>query len=186
MKAALIAIPALAVLALAAGGEFFAARGKLAAEREAVDAAWSGAEEALERRAALIPELAELVKGFAPRDEKIFARTADAGAALVRGRAPREKIIANERLSGALSSLLVLAENYPALESNSNFKRLEHELAGAENNIAVERRKYNELLERYNTSLQIFPDNLVARLAGFAYNGAYLSTGPGPDSGLRF
>lgn len=186
MKAALIAIPAVVVLALGAGGEFFAVRGKLAAERDAVNAAWSGAEAALERRATLIPELADSVKGLAPREAKIFARTAEADAALVHGRTPREKIAANERLSGALSSLLVLSENYPALGADANFTRLERELAAAENNIAVERRKYNELLERYNTSLQIFPNNIVARLAGFAYNGAYLSTGPGPASGLRF
>jgi LemA protein len=186
VKAALIAIPALAVLALGAGGEFFAVRGKLAAERDAVNNAWTGAEAALERRADLVPELAELMKGFAPHESAIFAKTADAGAALAHGRTPREKIAANDRLSGALSSLLVLSENYPALGSDPNFTRLERELATAENNIAIERRKYNELLERYNTSLQIFPDNLVAHLAGFAYNGAYLNTGPGPITGSRF
>jgi LemA protein len=77
---------------------------------------------------------------------------------------------------------LVLSENYPKLQSSSNFKRLEREIAAAENDIAVERRKYNELLERYNTSLQIFPNNIVSSLAGFKYNGAYLSTGPDTGS----
>jgi LemA protein len=182
MKAAPIAIPAVVLLAIGAGGEFFAVRGNLAAERDAVNAAWSAAETALEGRAALVPELAELVKSAAPRETALFAKTAEASRALVHGRTPQEKIAANERLSGALSRLLVLSENYPALQSNRNFRRLEREIAAAENNIAVERRKYNELLERYNTSLQIFPNNIVSRLAGFKYNRAYLSTGPNLSS----
>jgi LemA protein len=182
MKAAPIAIPTIVLLALGAGGEFLAVRAKLTAEQDAVKTAWTAAETALERRAALVPELAELVKGFAPRETALFAKTAEAGSALLHGRTPQEKIAANNRLSGALSRLLVLSENYPALQSGRNFKRLEREIAAAENNIAVERRKYNELLEHYNTSLQIFPNNIVSRLAGFKYNGAYLSTGPSPGS----
>jgi LemA protein len=184
VKTALIAIPFAAVLAVGAGGEFFAVRGKLAAERDAVNAAWSAAETALEGRAALVPELAELVQGFAPRETALYAKTAEAGLALLHAGTPKEKIAANDRLSAALSRLLVLSENYPALQSDRNFTRLEHEMAAAENNIAIERRKYNELLERYNTSLRIFPNNVVSRLAGFKYNGAYLSTGP--NSGSRF
>ena len=182
MKAAPLAIPALLVLAVGAGAEFFAVRGKLAAERDAVNAAWSGAEMALEDRAALVAELAELVRGYAPRETALFTKTGEAGLALLNGRTREEKIAANERLSGALSRLQVLSENDPGLHSNPNFLRLEREVAAAENNIAVERRKYNELLERYNTSLQIFPNNIVSRLAGFKYNGAYLSTGPNPGS----
>jgi LemA protein len=180
VKAAPLAIPALLVLAVGAGAEFFAVRGKLAAERDAVNSAWSAAEMALDDRAALVAELAELVRGYAPHDTALFTKTAEAGLALLNGRTPEEKIAANERLSGALSRLLVLSENYPSLESSPNFLRVEREIAAAENNIAVVRRKYNELLERYNTSLQIFPHNIVSRLAGFKYNGAYLSTGPNP------
>ena len=182
MKAAPIAIPAFVVLALVAVGEFFAVRGRLAAERDAVNAAWSAAETTLEARAALIRDLAEMVKGVAPRATALFSKTTEAGLDLLQGRTPKDKIAANERLSAALSRLLVLSENYPALQSDRNFKRLEREIAAAENNIAVERRKYNELLERYNTSLQIFPNNIVSRLAGFKYNGAYLSTGPNPGA----
>jgi LemA protein len=184
MKAAPLAIPAFALVALVAGGEFFAVRGRLAAERDAVNAAWSAAETALEARAALIPDLAELVRRVAPRSTALFSKTAEAGLDLLHGRSPKERIAANERLSAALSKLLVLSENYPALQSDRNFKRLEREIAAAENNIAVERRKYNELLERYNSSLQIFPNNIVARLAGFKYNGAYLSTGPNLGAGF--
>jgi LemA protein len=182
VKAGPIAIPAILLLALGAGGEFFAVRGKLAADREAVSSAWSTAETALEGRAALVPELTELVRGFAPRETTLFSKAAEAGLELLHGRTAKEKIDANERLSGALSRLLVLSENYPKLQSSPNFKRLEREIAAAENDIAVERRKYNELLERYNTSLQIFPNNIVSILAGFKYNGAYLSTGPNTAS----
>ena len=182
MKIAPLAIPAVVLVALAGGGEFFAVRGDLAAERNAVNAAWSAAQTALEARAALVPDLTELVKGVAPRESALYAKAAEAGRALLHGRTPKEKIAANERLSAALSRLLLLSENYPALQSRRNFKRLEREIADAENNIAVERRKYNELLERYNTSLQIFPNNVVSRLAGFKYNGAYLSTGPDPGA----
>lgn len=182
MKAASIAIPAILLLALGAGGEFFGVRGKLAAERDAVSAAWSAAETALQGRAALVPELTELVRSFAPRQTALFSKAAEAAMQLVHGRTRQEKIAANERLSGALSRLLVLSENYPQLQPNRNFTRLQREIAAAENNIAVERRKYNELLERYNASLQIFPNNIVSRLAGFKYNGAYLTTGPNTDS----
>jgi len=182
VKAAPITIPAFVLLAVVAGGEFFVVRGRLAAERNAVNAAWSAAEAALEARAALIPDLAELVKGVAPHATALFSKTAEAGLDLLHGRAPKDKIAANERLSAALSRLLVLSENYPELQSDRNFKRFVREIAAAENNIAVERRKYNELLERYNTSLQIFPNNIVSRLAGFKYNGAYLSTGPNPGA----
>jgi len=182
VKAAPLAIPALLVLAVGAGAEFFAVRGKLAAERDAVNAAWSAAEMALEDRAALVPELAELVRGYAPHETALFKKTGEAGLALLKGRTPEEKIAANERLLGALSRLLVLSENYRGLQSNPNFLRLEREIAAAENDIAIARRKYNELLERYNTSLQIFPNNIVSGLAGFKYNGAYLSTGPNPRS----
>jgi LemA protein len=182
VKAAPVAILALVLLAVGAGGEFFAVRAKLAAERNAVNAAWSAAETALEDRAALVPEFAELVRRYAPHETKLFAKTGEAGLALIKGRTPEEKIAGNERLSEAISRLLVLSENYPTLQSNPDFLRLERQIAAAENQIAVERRKYNELLERYNTSLQIFPNNIVSRLSGFKYNGAYLSTGPNTGS----
>ena len=83
------------------------------------------------------------------------------------------------QLSGALSRLLVISENYPQLRSNENFLRLQDELAGTENRIAVERRKYNETLQRYNTSIELFPNNIVAGMSGFARNDDYFKTEPG-------
>ena len=86
---------------------------------------------------------------------------------------------ANDQLSGALSRLLVITENYPQLRSNENFLRLQDEIAGTENRIAVERRKYNETLEHYNAQIQRFPDNIVASMSGFTRNDAYFKTEPG-------
>src|ERR1700674_984835 len=108
-----------------------------------------------------------------------FKDIAGARAALINGRSPQEKFQANDQLSGALSRLLVISENYPQLRSNENFLRLQDEIDGTENRIAVERRKYNETLQRYNTSIQVFPNNIVAGMAGFGRNDAYFRTEPG-------
>ena len=179
MKGALIAILVLVVLAVLVGGQFISARNQLVTEREAVNTAWSQVDVALQRRADLIPNLVETVKGFAKHETEVFQSIADARAALIGGRTPQEKIAANDQLSSALSRLLVITENYPQLRSNENFLRLQDEIAGTENRIAVERRKYNETLQRYNTSIQVFPNNIVASLGGFTRNDAYFRTEPG-------
>lgn len=179
MKILLIVIVVLLVAALAAGGQYVSVRNDLVAQRESVNAAWSQVDVVLQRRADLVPNLVETVKGFASHETEVFKNIADARAALISGRTPQEKIQANDQLSGALARLLVVSENYPQLRSNENFLRLQDELAGTENRIAVERRKYNETLQRYNTSIQIFPNNIVASLSGFQPNNAYFTTEPG-------
>jgi len=179
MKIALIILVVLVVAVLAAGSQFVSVRNDLVTQREAVNAAWSQVDIVLQRRADLIPNLVETVKGFASHETEVFKNIADARAALISGRSPQEKIQANDQLSGALSRLLVVAENYPQLRSNENFLRLQDELAGTENRIAVERRKYNETLQRYNTSIQVFPNNIVAGISGFERNNAYFTTEPG-------
>jgi LemA protein len=179
VKIALIVILVVVVVVLAAGSKYYSVRNDLVTERNAMDAAWSDVEVVLQRRADLIPNLVETVKGFAKHETEVFKNIADARAALISGRTPQEKIQANDQLSGALSRLLVIAENYPQLRSNENFLRLQDEIAGTENRIAVERRKYNETLQRYNTSIELFPNNIVASMAGFARNDAYFKTEPG-------
>jgi LemA protein len=179
VKIALIVLVILVVAGVGMGGKFVSVRNDLVTQREAVNAQWSQVDVALQRRADLIPNLVETVKGFARHETEVFTAIANARAALISGKTPAEKIAANDQLSSALSRLLVITENYPQLRSNENFLRLQDEIAGTENRIAVERRKYNETLEHYNAQIQRFPDNIVASMSGFTRNDAYFKTEPG-------
>jgi LemA protein len=179
MKAGLIFVVILIVLALMFGGMYVGRRNQMAIKREAVNAAWSQVDVVLQRRADLIPNLVATVKGFAVHEEQVFGEIAQARAALIGARTPSEKIAANGALDSALSRLLVISENYPQLKSNENFLRLQDELAGTENRIAVERRRYNETLQDYNTYISLFPNSLVAGFAGFTRNDAYFKTEEG-------
>lgn len=183
MKTALIVIAILVVVlglvGLIVGAKYVGIRNDLVTQREAVTTQWSDVDVALQRRADLIPNLVNTVKGFAQHETEVFKDIADARARLAGGRTPGEKIQANQQLDSAISRLLVIAENYPALKSNENFLQLQDELAGTENRIAVERRKYNEALQRYNTSIEVFPTSLVASMSGLARNDAYFQTEPG-------
>jgi len=178
VKTGLIIVIVLVLLAMGACSKFVSVRNDLVVKREAVTAAWSAVDVALQRRADLIPNLVNTVKGFAAHETEVFKNIADARAALGGARTPAEKIQANEQLSGALGRLLVITENYPQLRSNENFLRLQDELAGTENRIAVERRKYNEAVQTYNTSIGLFPENIVASMSGFTRNYAYFKTEP--------
>ena len=179
MKIALVVIGVLVLIALGVFGWAMGSRNTLVTEREAVNAAWSQVDVALQRRADLIPNLVETVKGFAKQEQAVIKEVTDARAALGGARTPQEKIQANGQLDGALSRLLVVVENYPQLKSNENFLRLQDELAGTENRIAVERRKYNETVQRYNTDIELFPNNIAASMFGFQRNDAYFKTEPG-------
>ncbi len=118
------------------------------------------------------------VKGYAKQEKDIMEAVANARAGLLNARTPQEKIEANGRLDTALGRLLLVVENYPNLKSNESFLRLQDELAGTENRIAVERRRYNESVQRYNTSIGLFPSNLIASMFGFQRNDAYFKTEP--------
>jgi LemA protein len=179
MKIGLIVVLVLVVGLLAFGGKFVGVRNDLVTQRNAIEGAWAQVDVALQRRADLIPNLVETVKGFAKQEKEVLASVANARAALVGARTPQEKITANSQLDSALSRLLVVVENYPQLRSNENFLRLQDELAGTENRIAVERRKYNETVQKYNTQIELFPNNIVASMAGFSRNDAYFKTEPG-------
>ncbi len=181
MKIALGILAVLLVIALLLGSSFVSRRNQMAVKREAVNAAWSQVDVVLQRRADLIPNLVETVKGFAVQEQTVFGEIAKARSALLSANTPADKIAANQRLDSALGRLLVVVENYPQLKSNENFLRLQDELAGTENRIAVERRRYNETLQDYNTYISLFPNNLVAGLSGFTRNDAYFKT----DEGAR-
>ncbi len=134
---------------------------------EAIDEAWAQVENVLQRRADLIPNLVETVKGYAAQEKQIFIEVAEARSRLAGAVNPREAAAANEGLTTALGRLLAIAENYPDLKSNQNFLRLQDELAGSENRIAVERRRYNESVRTYNASIKRFPNNFLAGTFGF-------------------
>ena len=173
MKIALVVIGVIVLAALGVFGWAMGSKNTLVTEREAVNAAFAQVDVALQRRADLIPNLVETVKGFAKQEQAVIKEVTDARAALGGARTPAEKIQANGQLDGALSRLLVVVENYPQLKSNENFLRLQDELAGTENRIAVERRKYNETVQRYNTDIELFPKNIAASIWGFKREDAY-------------
>src|SRR6202451_740007 len=178
MKVVLIVLAVIVLVVLMVGGSLMGTRNELVTEREAVNGAWSQVDVALQRRADLIPNLVETVKGFAKQEQAVIKEVTDARAALGGARNPQEKIQANSQLDGALSRLLVVVENYPQLKSNENFLRLQDELAGTENRIAVERRKYNETVQKYNTDIELFPNNIAASMFNFQRNDAYFKTTP--------
>ncbi len=179
MKKGLVVLLVLALMALLLGSSFINRRNQMAVKREAVNAAWAQVDVVLQRRADLIPNLVETVKGIAVQEQIVFGEIAKARSALLAAHSPAEKIAANGQLDSALGRLLVVVENYPQLKSNENFLRLQDELAGTENRIAVERRRYNETVQDYNTFLALFPNSLVARMSGFARNDAYFKTEEG-------
>ncbi len=139
----------------------------LVGQEEAVDTAWSGVENQLQRRNDLIPNLVETVKGYASHEREIFTQIAEARSKLGGAGSVKEKAKANSELSSALSRLLVVVERYPNLKANQNFQRLQDELAGTENRIAVARRRYNEAVRSYNISVRSFPTVITATLFGF-------------------
>lgn len=179
MKIGLVILGIVVLLALVMGGKLTGTRNELVQQREAINGAWSQVDVDLQRRADLIPNLVNTVKGFAAQEKEVLNNLANARAGLLNARTPQEKINANTQLDSALGRLLVVVENYPQLRSNENFLRLQDELAGTENRIAVSRRRYNETVQRYNTSIDLFPNNIAAGLFGFQRNDAYFKTDPG-------
>jgi LemA protein len=168
------------VFALALGGcEFVGERNKLAAEKESIAGQWSQVDADLQRRADLIPNLVETVKGYAKEETTVVQSVANARAALLGAKSPQDKIDANNQLTGALGRLLVVVENYPNLKANENFRQLQFQLEGTENRILQSRRRYNEAVQKYNTDLSLFPANVVGSMAGFQREDAYFKTEPG-------
>src|SRR5258705_11720411 len=157
MGKGLIVVIILALIALVVFGQYVSVRNTLVTKNEAVKAAWSQVDIVLQRRADLIPNLVETVKGYAKQEQTVFGDIAKARSALLSAGTPQEKNAANNQLDGAIGRLLLIVENYPQFKSNENFLRLHDELAGKENHIAVARKRYNDALQESNTELQKFP-----------------------------
>jgi len=134
---------------------------------ESIKAAWAQVDNQLQRRSDLIPNLVETVKGYARHEKSVFLQVTEARAKVAGAATISEKIAANNQLTGALSRLLLVVERYPDLKASTNFIRLQDELAGTENRIAVERRRYNEAVKSYNAYIRQFPNNLFAAAFGF-------------------
>src|SRR5947209_2531393 len=179
MKTGTIVLVLVGLAVLLGGCQFVQTRNKLATEREAINGEWSQVDADLQRRADLIPNLVETVKGYAKEETQIFEALANARAAMIGARSPAEKIEANNQVTGALGRLLVVAENYPNLKANENFRQLQFSLEGTENRILQARRRYNDAVKTYNTDLALFPGNIVASLSGFQREDAYFKTEPG-------
>ena len=179
MSKGLIVIIILVLIALVVFGQYVGVRNTLVTKNEAVKAAWSQVDIVLQRRADLIPNLVETVKGYAKQEQTVFGDIAKARSTLLSAGTPADKIAANNQLDGAIGRLLALVENYPQLKSNENFMRLQDELAGTENRIAVERKRYNDTLQDYNTYIQKFPNNIFAGWARFKPNDAYFKATEG-------
>src|SRR6516164_904494 len=171
----LIAVAAALVLG---GCEFVQERNKLVTEQESIKGEWSQVDADLQRRADLIPNLVETVKGYAKEETQVMEALANARAAMIGAKTPAEKIEANNQVTSALGRLLVVSENYPNLKANENFRQLQFQLEGTENRILQARRRYNEAVQKYNTDLSLFPANVVASMAGFQREDAYFKTEP--------
>lgn len=176
MKKVLIVVGVLVVVAVIFGGQLMGARNQFVVEKNDIDSRWAQVDNDMKRRADLIPNLVETVKGIAKQEQTVFGDIAKARSALLSAGSREEKIDANNQLSATLGRLLSLTENYPQLKSNESFLRLQDELAGTENRIAVDRRDYNEAIKKYNTDIELFPKNIAASVFGYQRNDAYFKT----------
>jgi len=178
MKVLLGVVGFLVLIVLIVGGAYISSRNQMVMLNEQVRSDWAQVDVVLQRRADLIPNLVETVKGYAAQEVTVFGDIAKARSALLGAQTPGDKIAANGQLDGALSRLLLIVENYPQLKSNENFLRLQDELAGTENRISVERKRYDDDLQAYNTYIAQFPGYIFAHWAGFQRNNDYFSASP--------
>jgi LemA protein len=140
---------------------------RFVAQEEAIKGQWAQVENQLQRRNDLIPNLVETAKGFATHEEDIYKAIADSRSKLLAAKSPDESIAAANQQTSALGRLLAVVENYPNLKANEQFSRLMDELSGTENRIAVERMRYNQRVQEYDTERRQFPANLTAKMFGF-------------------
>jgi LemA protein len=179
---AVIIVVIVVVVGLIVFGSYVSSRNSMVDKQVAVQTQWANVQTQLQRRADLIPNLVSTVKGYATHEQTIFTDIANARAGLLNAHTPKAAIQANGQLDSALGRLLAISENYPNLKANQNFLSLQDQLEGTENRIAVERRRYNEALQDYNSYIRHFPNNIWASMAGFQQNNAYFEASPGSQN----
>jgi len=175
MKVAVLILVVLLAVGFIVGGMYVDRKNQMVTKNETIKSDWAQVDVVLQRRADLIPNLVATVQGYAAHEETVYHDIAAARSALMGANSPQAKIAANGQLDSALSRLLVVVENYPVLKSNENFMRLQDELAGTENRIAVERKRYNDAIQDYNTYIGLFPNSVFAGWAGYKRNDAYFN-----------
>ncbi|MFZ3215348.1 MAG: LemA family protein [Candidatus Acidiferrales bacterium] len=177
MKVVVGVIAAVVILvllgALIFGGMYVSSRNEMVRKNEQIKSNWAQVDVVLQRRADLIPNLVATVQGFAAHEQTVFDDIAKARTQYVNAQTPADKIAASNQMYPLEMKILALAENYPQLKSNENFLRLQDELAGTENRIAVERKRYNDSIQDYNTFIGLFPNSIFAGWAGFKRNNDY-------------
>ncbi|WP_144513030.1 LemA family protein [Bacillus sp. FJAT-22090] len=154
------------ILAIIAGIFFSSYNGFVNAEED-VNKSYAQVETQLQRRLDLIPNLVNTVKGFASHEKEVLSNIANARSKLAGASTPEDQAAANDELSGALSRLLVVVENYPELKADANFRQLMDELAGTENRLSVARQDYNAVVSDYNKKVKRMPGSIVASIFGF-------------------
>jgi len=175
---ALGVVGVLVLVVLMVFGSYVSARNQMVAKDQNVKSMWSEVDVQLERRADLIPNLVETVKGFTKEESTVFGDIANARAGMLNAQGPQARIAANGQLDGAIGRLLLLTENYPQLRSSEQFMRLQDELSGTENRIGVARKRYNDSVQDYNTFVLQFPNNIWAGIAGYKQNDAFFKASP--------
>lgn len=140
---------------------------------ESIDGSWAQVENVLQRRYDLIPNLVNTVKGYVKHERELLTEVTSLRSQWAGAKTTQEKVEAARELEGAIARLLLVVERYPDLKANQNFLKLQDELAGTENRIAVERMRYNDVVRRYNISVRRFPTNIAAGLFGFAKRDVY-------------
>ncbi|MBI1909590.1 MAG: LemA family protein [Deltaproteobacteria bacterium] len=179
MKTKWIVAGFIVFMLLLGGGSCVSKYNELVTLNESVTGSWAQVENVLQRRNDLIPNLVETVKGYAAHEKEVFEKVAEARAKLGGAKTINEKVQASQEMDGALSRLLLIVERYPDLKANQNFLALQDELAGTENRIAVERQRYNGVVQAFNIEVQRFPGAIVARVMGFAKKEAYFKAAEG-------
>ena len=161
-KTGLIVLGVIVLLAVLLGGFYIKTQNNIVRLEENVDTQFSNIKVQLERRADLIPNLVNTVKGYVKHEEQVINDITDAREKMVNAGSIKEMSEANQKLTTALNNLNVIIENYPDLKANQNFIALQDELAGTENRIGTARRDYNEAVKEYNTAIKMFPASIIA------------------------